>query len=324
MASFKLFVLKDELKESKKFGKVRECGSGNLGLALAITVGYLDNLILSQDTCYNNFQFIDKVYTKYFCDGNLPLLSELIYKIKNKQANHNDFATKIKTEQNFSDEINYLATSKFFEGCDFDSQSEELLRPYAERLSTELNFITTIYDRSDIIIKYRNNFFTNAFVVSVYQMQNEDHYNYYTLYHLNYNVMAIENLNVSEDCYVFDYQYDELALINDLMMTLMESFMISPPKKDVAEDITRQFYLLKRYFKKTWVFEKKLVNACKKYLVGFDKCEQCKKGIHKYVFECGCKYCGECLNAMSVIDSCDLCHKRNSDEDKQLIQRIKC
>lgn len=62
MASFKLLVLKDTpLSDKKKFVKVRDCGSGNLGLALAITVGYFDNLILSQNTCYNNFQFIDKV-----------------------------------------------------------------------------------------------------------------------------------------------------------------------------------------------------------------------------------------------------------------------
>lgn len=221
------------------------------------------------------------------------------------------------------EEIYYLATYKFFEGCDFNSQNEELLRPFAERLCADLNFVTIIYDRNDAIIKYRNNFFTNAFIVSIYQIDITGVYNYYSLYHSNYNVMAIENFNVSEECYAFDYQYDDLALINDLMMTLMESFKVSPPKRAVAEDITREFYILKRSFKKTWVFEKKLVNACKGYLVGFDKCEQCRRITHKYVFECGCKYCGECLIAINVIDSCSLCHKRINDEDRRLVEWIK-
>ena len=62
MAELKLYVLKNKpFLEKYKFIKTRDCGDGDNALALAVLIGYLDNLIIAQDSIYSNHQFVDKV-----------------------------------------------------------------------------------------------------------------------------------------------------------------------------------------------------------------------------------------------------------------------
>ena len=41
------------------FRLARFCGKGNESIALAVTISYLDSLILSQNTINSNFQFLE-------------------------------------------------------------------------------------------------------------------------------------------------------------------------------------------------------------------------------------------------------------------------
>lgn len=189
--------------------------------------------------------------------------------------------------------------------------------------SKELNVQIAIYDDNDLIVKVINNRFSNALVMSIYQKAEVDRYKYFTLYHVNYENMSIENYNVSEECIGDDYSMDEGSLFNDTMLILMETFKISAPKKHYAETIMNEFYVLKRRSKKTWPFERKLCNACKEYLVGFDKCILCKRVMHKFKFECGCKYCSECLLMMNLLEECPMCRGKLNDQDKSLLKWIK-
>lgn len=189
--------------------------------------------------------------------------------------------------------------------------------------SKELNVQVIVYDDNDVIFKVSNNIFSNALVISIYQNATVDGYNYFILYHSNYRILSIENFNVTDECTEEDYSMDEWNLFNDMMLILMETFKISAPKKHYAEAIRDCFYVLKRKSKRTWPFERKLCNACKEYLVGFENCDLCKKIMHKFKFGCGCKYCPECLFMMNPLEECPMCRVKLSSDDKRLFILIK-
>ena len=44
----------------RNFSLARECGDGAEGLSLSLTVGYIDALILSQNTLFNNYKFLEE------------------------------------------------------------------------------------------------------------------------------------------------------------------------------------------------------------------------------------------------------------------------
>ena len=63
MATFRLLNIPKNSESfliQNNFKMVRDCGDGAAGLALAFTVGLIDNLMLSQNTIYSCYQFVDK------------------------------------------------------------------------------------------------------------------------------------------------------------------------------------------------------------------------------------------------------------------------
>ena len=92
-----------------------------------------------------------------------------------------------------------------------------------------------------------------------------------------------------------------------------------PFNQNLAKNIISNYYNLKKNTEKSWAFEENLIETCKFYLVYVEKCVVCKAKTHEFLFECGCKYCIDCIRKVSVIDTCEKCYKKLDDKDKNFI-----
>lgn len=63
MAGLPLYQIVETEKTifEKGFIFSRRCGEGIRGLAIAFLVGYIDNLIIAQNTTYSNYQFVERL-----------------------------------------------------------------------------------------------------------------------------------------------------------------------------------------------------------------------------------------------------------------------
>lgn len=246
---------------------------------------------------------------------NYSLLACLFLNIKNRSADHDNFAKACKGE--LVDELSRFAGSLFnLAEDDWDG-----LNSHLEDYSKVLNIQVKIYMESGIL-HIKKNLFTDALVVSIYQKCENENYIYYTLYHKDFKTISIQSLNLAAD---FESQKvdDEIAICQELIGEIFQTIKNNPSLIEPGQWLREEFYQLKRKVQKTWTFEEILTGTCKCYIVLFEKCFLCGESSHRYVFACGCKFCEVCLHTLPKSGPCLSCQKQLTSPDIDLINKSK-
>ena len=183
----------------RRFKLVRDCGSNIQGLLLSLGVSYIDNMILSQNTIYNNYMFIDALYllfsiTRLKESNELPLIVLIFADICNKSASHDEFAKACKVNIELITSILEFA-KRLFLYQENDTEQDLLIK--LDLVSTELNIQISIYDSNGQWKLIKKNRFINPIILSIFCIFEEDQNMYFALYHENYKFIDPNNFNSS-------------------------------------------------------------------------------------------------------------------------------
>ena len=197
---------------SKGFSLARKCGKGGDGCALAIIINYFDNLILAQHTMQNNYKFIEEKYFLLRVSA-LKLLNKfneidtLLMQIKEKNADHDKFAKECRQGGNLLAQI--IEFSKVLLPHSSKDTFQTLI-PAIEKLSFELNIQAYIYSIIETV-KIMKNRYVNPLVISIFQYNTEQNtIKYYSLYHINYKTISIDNLNTSDEFFPIESDISDI------------------------------------------------------------------------------------------------------------------
>ncbi|OMJ78583.1 hypothetical protein SteCoe_21562 [Stentor coeruleus] len=263
MAGLKLFSIAspyDWLDNQLNFKFARECGTDIHGLIISFATAYLEALIIAQNTPYSNFIFLEHIQKKIQDTQELPYLSEILSKISDGEAEHEAFVKRYKSESELLNEI--ISFGSMIIGYDSNDTLVELFQKL-EYVSTVLNLQFKYYYSSQTLFEIKKNKYIFPLVLCF--LINVDSLEFYTLYHENYKVINVENLNTS-----FEFFYDQEYKNNNyplekLASDLVDIFAEASPLLQANEKDTliQNLASLKSVSSKGDEFQKKLDHILK-------------------------------------------------------------
>ena len=183
-----------------------------------------------------------------------PLLTNLFNEIKEKTANHDQFAENCTKGGNFVAEISNFS-KLLFNIYKEVSMLDSL--PALKTISSELNIRIHIYTTKGIRKKIKKNRFIDPLVVSVFLL--DDNINkFFALYHEDYKVIDEANHNTS---LMFDYKEPDINhiwIIEEIIRVFAESLDVKAVESFEIETIKKNLEEVRQGLDKVWNFQNPL------------------------------------------------------------------
>lgn len=294
---------------SKGFRIIKVCGEGNKGLVISVTISYFDQLILAQNTEYDNFHFLLSLYLLHSIQTNQapqePLYSYL-GKLYAKQSDINEFTNACTTPE--------MTECLFDFGCqllgiNLNSSTMEI-QTKQEEFSRKFNVQIHIYKiNSNQPTKIAKNRLTDALILTILFKDNT----YGTLYHEKYSEFSEQNLNCTKS-FVTNAKTSEMIPLSAIQLISNDLKEIIIPEKHFNE-ISAAYNTLTS----TTGNYPSLTAAVGGLLYPNDPCNKCNKQKTILTLRCGCSLCRPCFITSNSTHKCCACSKTLNPLDIQLI-----
>lgn len=236
-------------------------------------------------------------------------------KIENSDVvEHEKFAVDMNNSQELLDEFMYIGKNLAVEGFSI----EEWIKGFSVDLNVNINF----YDSQQVNYAIKQSKYTQALVLSILMIQNEEVYMYGVLYHEQYREFNTEHHNLdyrNEKC---KHELSELQKFEVFAKESLELIVKEHVTQEFCDRMNEIYYKIKPHCRKFLLFEERIARIGRWYLGNVKKCDWCNNCISTVKFECMCLVCFSCINAYQGND-CMNCTKAFSENWKSELNRIK-
>ena len=155
------------------------------------------------------------------------MVCKIFENISKGKACHDDFANDCNKNMGLVREI--LSFGLYITGCDQNDTIDSVYNKL-KIVSTELNIQIKIYSNEEVV-SINQNPYACAIVVSIYYFKQAN--NYFALYHENYDKIAVENLNASDEFFDVEPQNDitKLDKIANLLLDSLDETVLTDSEK---------------------------------------------------------------------------------------------
>jgi hypothetical protein len=208
---------------------------------------------------------------------------------------------------------------------EMDAEQPKSFDEHYRRLSKQLNIRIHIYSKRNPPVEHNFNPYINALVINIYRLTtvNQEEVRWHALYHKNYEKIDPKNKNASQEIEPAIPEKSDIRLIDELIYKTLKLPVVIPPHPLQVKELKILYYGLKRYSnRKTWGFERKMEEFCKRYIGDLDYCELCLQSVHKVVLHCKCLYCESCINDITDL-TCVICGRNIDQEDEKKVKNYR-